>query len=91
MEFDFDAEKNQLLKKTRGISFEEILALIELGHPIEVLAHHNQERYQHQHILEIEIDEYVYLIPCIITNQKITLITIYPSRKATTKKKGKLL
>lgn len=31
-EFEFDIDKNNLLKKERGISFEEIIVLIDEGH-----------------------------------------------------------
>ena len=88
-EFDFDAAKNILLKEMRGISFDEVVALIESGRYVDVKDHHNTPRYPRQKMLEIEIKGYIYCIPCVIEEKKVFLKTIYPSRKATRKRKGK--
>jgi len=38
-DYAFDPEKNAWLIRERGISFEQIIALIEAGHLIRVLEH----------------------------------------------------
>ena len=85
--FDFDAEKNTLLKEERGIGFEEIIALIESGKLLSVLAHPNAKKYPHQFIYEVDVDGYVYVVPFVKTSTGIFLKTIHPSRKATKKHK----
>lgn len=81
--FDWSNEKNILLKKTRGISFEQIVSAIKGDKLITVIKHPNERKYANQKVLLIEIDDYVYLVLCIETENKIFLKTIFPSRKYT--------
>lgn len=81
--FEFDSEKNATLKKERGISFEEIILLIDEGHLLDVVEHPNRVRYPHQQIYVIDVEGYIYLVPFVRDEDKIFLKTIYPSRKAT--------
>jgi uncharacterized DUF497 family protein len=37
MRFTYNEQKNKLLKDTRGISFDEIIALIEAGKIVDVI------------------------------------------------------
>ena len=86
MDFDirFNGDKNQLLKSTRAISFEDILELIREGNILDDLKHPSAKR-TNQRIYLVKIKEYVYLVPYVIDvkNQEIFLKTIYPSRKYT--------
>jgi len=81
--YDWSREKNQALKKDRGISFEEIVFHIENGDELDVYPHPNQERYPNQLISVVAVNNYAYLIPYIESEQGIFLKTIIPSRKAT--------
>ncbi len=81
--FDWGNEKNVLLKKTRGISFEQITSAVKEGRLITVIDNPNKRRYSNQKVLLVEIDDYVYLVPCIETENKVFLKTIFPSRKFT--------
>ena len=83
-EFEFSPEKNQQLKEERGISFEEIILLIDEGCLIDVVEHPNKKKYPGQKFYIIDVDGYAYIVP-FITDKKgsIFLKTIYPSRKAT--------
>ena len=83
--FEFDPEKNVLLKKERGIGFEEIIALIESGKLINILGHPNKKKYPHQFIYEVDVGGYVYIVPFVKHESRIFLKTIHPSRKATKK------
>ena len=78
----WSAEKNQLLVRTRGVSFEEVTLHIERGKILDVRKHPNQERYPHQKIFVIELGDYVYLVPFVENEEEIFLKTIIPSRKA---------
>ena len=81
--FDWSVEKNQLLIRQRGISFEIVVSVMEQGGLVDVLEHPNQARYPGQSIYAVEIDEYLYLVPFVIqTDGTRFLRTIIPSRKA---------
>lgn len=77
----FNEEKNQLLKATRRISFEDVLELLRLGQLLADIAHPSR-KHPHQRLYVVKIREYAYAVPYIISTQKkeIFLKTIYPSR-----------
>jgi len=79
--FDWDAEKNELLIKARNISFEDVQNAIENDGVLDVTPHPNQEKYSHQKILIVDIDEYTCAVPFVIDGDKIFFKTIYKSRK----------
>ncbi|PIQ53766.1 MAG: toxin [Comamonadaceae bacterium CG12_big_fil_rev_8_21_14_0_65_59_15] len=81
--FNWDADKNQLLIRERGISFERIVFEIANGQELTVLEHPNQEKYPGQKISMVQVDDYVYAVPFVETETGIFLKTIIPSRKAT--------
>ena len=81
--FDWNDEKNEILKKTRNISFEVIVIQIEMGSLLDILEHPNKQKYKNQKIFVVEYENYVYLVPFIEEEDKIFLKTIIPSRKAT--------
>ena len=81
--YNWNAEKNQLLLRERGISFERIVFEISTGNELDVLEHPNQEKYPGQRISIVQVDDYVYAVPFIETEAEIFLKTIIPSRKAT--------
>ncbi|MEW8525273.1 MAG: BrnT family toxin [Candidatus Thiodiazotropha endolucinida] len=81
--FAWNSEKNELLKRERGISFEEVVLNIQLGNEVDIFEHPNQERYSGQQISVVVIEGYVYLVPFIENEEEVFLKTIIPSRKAT--------
>ena len=83
MVFDWNNDKNQLLKEERDISFERIVVAIKNDHLLDILEHPNVEKYSNQLLLLVEIDDYVYVVPCVIENDVCFLKTIFPSRKYT--------
>ena len=83
--FRWDNEKNELLKKNRGVCFEQVVLLMERGEVLDTIEHPNQERYPGQKIAVVMIDTYAYLVPYVDNNEEIFLKTIIPSRKATNK------
>lgn len=83
--FDWDKEKNALLKIERGVSFEDVLEAIHEGGVLDDLDHPNKKRYPNQRIMVLNIEDYVYYVPYIEDNEKIFFKTLYPSRKATKK------
>ena len=76
--------KNERLKKTRGVSFEEIIAS-ELVHVGE------HSKRQNQGIMFFKYKRYIWLVPYVEVKENIFLKTLYPSRKYTKLyKEGKL-
>lgn len=78
---DWNAEKNALLKKERGVSFEDTVSAIIEGKLLAVSPHPNP-KYAHQQIFIVEINKYTYVVPFVEDQEKIFLKTIIPSRKA---------
>ena len=83
--FRWDNEKNALLKKNRGVCFEQVVILMERGDVLDTIEHPNQDRYSGQKIATVMIDNYVYLVPYVENNEEIFLKTIIPSMKVTNK------
>ena len=83
--FTWDPVKNEKLKAERGVSFDEIVFHIERGDVLDILEHPNQERYEGQRILIVQLEDYVYLVPFVEGEEQVVLKTIIPSRKATKK------
>ena len=83
--FNWNSEKNNILINERNISFEEIIIAINENKIINVYEHPNQNKYPNQKIYEIELYDYIYLVPFIEDEKEIFLKTIIPSRKATKK------
>ncbi len=83
--FQWDNDKNELLKNSRGVCFEQVVLLMEREDVLETIEHPNQNRYPGQKIATVRIEEYVYLVPYVQRSNEIFLKTIIPSRKATTK------
>jgi len=74
--------KNELLKRTRNISFEDIEIAISEWNTSLIKKHPNIEKYPHQDILYIEVNNYIHSVPFIENDKEIFLITIFKSRKA---------
>jgi hypothetical protein len=85
MIFDWNEDKNNQLKKERGIGFERIILAIEEGCILDVLEHPNKEKYKNQVLIIIEIEEYAYVVPAVKEKEYWFLKTIFPSRKYTDK------
>lgn len=81
----WDVEKNALLYKERGVSFEDVLLSLERGALLDSLEHPNQEKYPGQKLMVVAIAKYAYLVPCVESADCLFLKTIIPSRKATKK------
>jgi hypothetical protein len=83
--FDWNKEKNELLKSEREVSFEEIVEAINTGNILDEFDHPNQKKYPAQKVYVIEIRGYVYFVPYVEDEEKKFLKTIYPNRDLTKK------
>lgn len=81
--FKWNEGKNEQLKYERDISFEDVLIAIDENQLLDVLEHHNHDKYPNQKIFVVQIKGYAYLIPFVEDDTEIFLKTIIPSRKAT--------
>ncbi len=80
--YEWNNEKNEKLKKERQISFEEIVIAIENGYAMDVIPHPNREKYPHQFVYVVNLNEYIFLVPFVEDENTVFLKTVIPSRKA---------
>lgn len=86
MVYKWDVDKNAWLKEHRGVSFEEITGCIAEKKIIDVIEHHNQQKYAHQKIMVVELNGYAFHVPYVEDREGgCFLKTIIPSRKSTKK------
>lgn len=81
--FQWNEEKNAVLRRERGVSFEQVVVAIESGGLLDIRQHPNPDRYPRQRILVVAWDGYAHLVPCVEEPGHVFLKTIIPSRKAT--------
>lgn len=86
--YDWSDDKNELLKRLRGVSFEQVVLAIVSGDLIDRVTHPNPEKYPGQKVFLVKIEEYIYSVPYVEDNEKVFLKTIIPNRKATKKHLG---
>ena len=79
----YSLEKNEILKSTRDISFEDVILALENGYLLDDVEHPNKEKYPNQNIfiILIQMKDYIYLVPYVEDDKSIFLKTIIPSRK----------
>ena len=70
--------KNKWLKRTRGVSFEEILAA-------RFITIEEHPKRAHQKLMLFELDGYIWTVPYVRTKNDIFLKTLFPSRMYTKK------
>ena len=80
--YAWDPDKNERLKRERGVSFEDVVFHIDAGDEVDLFDHPNQVRYPGQQISVVLIEGYAYLVPFVESENEIFLKTIIPSRKA---------
>ncbi len=83
--FKWNTEKNEILFRDRGLTFEEIVQKIESGAKVIKTDHPDKKKYPNRKILIVDVDGYAYLVPCVMEKNEYFLKTIIPSRKATKK------
>ena len=81
--YAWNPAKNDVLKRERGVSFEDVVFHIAAGDEVDLFEHPDQQGYPGQKISVVRIEGYVYLVPFIESAHEIFLKTIIPSRKAT--------
>ncbi|NCO89202.1 hypothetical protein AUK04_00215 [Candidatus Roizmanbacteria bacterium CG2_30_33_16] len=81
--FEFNEEKNLILKKSRGVNFEDILQAIKDDKMLDDIGN-GRDKYKHQRILVVKIKNYIYAVPYVKNSKGILFLkTLYPSRVLT--------
>ena len=81
MKINWSDEKNTILKQTRNVCFEDVENAILLDNVLDIVPHHNQEKFSHQELMIIRIHSYTYYVPFVMNDEEIFLKNIIPSRK----------
>ena len=69
-----------MLFKTRGITFNQVIDVIEEKGILLNFDHSNKEKYPNQKIFVVEINKYTYCVPYVIDEETIFMKTIFPNR-----------
>ena len=83
MVYDWDPEKEEWLNENRNLSFLHVLYHSDRGDLLDVREHTNKEKYPHQKVLIVKMNDYVYAVPFVEDGETWFLKTIIPSRKET--------
>jgi len=75
-EIKWNPLKSERLKRTRGVSFEEIITA-------KLVSVQDHSRKEHQRIYLFEYKNYIWIVPFVETENEIFLKTLYPCRKYT--------
>ena len=81
--FRWDTDKNELLLRERGLSFENMTVAIETGGLLQIVPHPNPSKYPRQKVMVVSVDGYAWLVPFVEEDDYFFLKTMIPSRKAT--------
>ena len=81
--FKWDEQKNDWLKRERGISFEQVVFCIEEGKLLDIVRHPNRKKYKGQRLYILDIDGYAFVVQYVESEECIFLKTVFPSRRFT--------
>lgn len=74
MEVSWDKDKNERLRSTRGISFEELMQA-------ELIGDYLNDKRANQRMLFVLYRNYLWVVPYVESGGKVFLKTAFPSRK----------
>ena len=81
--YDWKDEKNEWLRKERGLTFEDVVFHLAHGGLLDTIEHPNQRQYPGQRIFIVDVEGYACLVPFVENGEVIFLKTVIPSRKMT--------
>jgi uncharacterized DUF497 family protein len=81
IELEWDSQKSREVKLRRGVSLEEIVALIRRGKVLAFIKHHNQRKYPNQYFIVVDVEGYPWAVASEFRGNKLRLITAFPARK----------
>ena len=81
MQINWSDEKNDILKHTRDVCFEDVELAIMSDRILDIVPHHNSDKYPNQKLMIVTINNYTYYVPFVMDEEQIFLKNIIPSRK----------
>jgi uncharacterized DUF497 family protein len=81
MQIRWSDEKNAALKRSRNVSFEDVENAIMNNNVLDIIPHHNQDKFVHQELMIVWMHNYTYYVPFVMNEEEIFLKNIIPSRK----------
>ena len=81
MQVNWSYEKNDILKQTRDVCFEDVETAIMMDNVLDIIPHHNKQKYPNQELIIVSIKNYTYYVPFVMDEEQIFLKNIIPSRK----------
>ncbi len=78
---EWNKEKNEQLRKSRQVCFEDVENAINDDRVLDIVLHHNQKKYPNQKILVVKINNYIHYVPFVENDEIYFLKSIIPSRK----------
>ena len=81
--YDWNDEKNEWLRKERGLTFEDVVFHLAHGGLLDTIEHPNQQQYPGQRMFIVDVEGYACLVPFVENDEVIFLKTVIPSRKMT--------
>jgi len=81
IEFEWDNKKSELVKRKRGLSFDEIAENIRQGAVLDIVD--NREEFKEQKLLILDINNYAWVVPVEFREGRVRIITAFKSRKFT--------
>ena len=78
--FQWDEDKNNILRKSRYVSFEDVVFALKNKKLLDVISSPTHDK---QKCFVVNINDYAYIVPFVEEKDRYFLKTIYPSRKHT--------
>jgi len=80
-EFERDEKKNKELKKSRWVSFEDVVHAISYRDIVDIVPNPLRKKYPHQRNIIVTIKNYPHVAPFVADEGVCFLKTIYANRK----------
>ena len=77
----WDESKNLWLRRTRGLTFEEIVLRLAGEDLLDIMDHPHIHRYPGQRLFVVRVENLVVFVPFVEDKETIFLKTIIPSRR----------
>ncbi len=78
--FQWDEDKNNILRGSRDVSFEDVVFALKNKKLLDVISSPTHDK---QKCFVVNINDYAYIVPFVEEKGRYFLKTIYPSRKHT--------
>lgn len=80
--FTWSQDKNDILKRHRGVAFEDVAIKVLQGDFVGIEYDHNPLRYPGQHLLLVMLRGYLYAVPYYqIDDETRHFVTVHPDEK----------